>query len=124
VIPVLLYLDVGVAADWLGKAFGFTVRLRIGNHRFQMKVGDGCLVVAEGAGPVDSAHIIMVRVADANSHCECARANGAHIVAEPDDKPFGERQYNAVDFAGHRWAFTQTIADVAPEEWGGEAVDS
>jgi hypothetical protein len=23
------------------------------------------------------------------------------------------------DLAGHRWQFTQTMRDVAPEEWGG-----
>jgi hypothetical protein len=33
--------------------------------------------------------------------------------------PYGERQYTAEDLAGHRWTFTQAIADVAPEDWGG-----
>jgi len=32
-MPVLSYPDVGAAADWLCKAFGLTVRLRIANHR-------------------------------------------------------------------------------------------
>jgi hypothetical protein len=27
--------------------------------------------------------------------------------------------YNAQDFYGHRWDITETIADVAPEEWSG-----
>lgn len=48
VIPVLIYPDPGVAADWLSKAFGFTVRLRIDNHRIQMRAGDGCFTIAEG----------------------------------------------------------------------------
>ena len=48
VIPVLIYPDPGAAADWLSKAFGFTVRLRIANHRIQMKAGDGCFTIAEG----------------------------------------------------------------------------
>jgi hypothetical protein len=30
-----------------------------------------------------------------------------------------ERQYTAEDLGGHRWTFAQSIADVAPEEWGG-----
>jgi hypothetical protein len=34
---------------------------------------------------------------------------------------YGERQYNAADFHGHRWDFTETIADIAPEEWSGGA---
>jgi hypothetical protein len=35
---------------------------------------------------------------------------------------YGERQYSAEDFAGHRWTFTQTIADIDPKDWGGMAV--
>jgi uncharacterized glyoxalase superfamily protein PhnB len=123
VIPVLNYPDVKAAAEWLCRAFGFRVRLRIGDHRIQMKIGEGYLVVAEGNVPADQAHSVMVRVEDARSHCERARQHGARIVAEPTDYPYGERQYGAVDLAGHHWKFTQTIADVAPEEWGGTAVE-
>jgi len=47
VIPVLAYPDVSQAAAWLCDAFGFSVRLRIGNHRVQLNVGDGALVVRE-----------------------------------------------------------------------------
>jgi hypothetical protein len=49
VIPVLQYPDPGVAAEWLSKAFGFTVRLRIANHRIQMRAGEGCCWAAEFA---------------------------------------------------------------------------
>ena len=41
VIPVLAYPDVHEAADWLCKAFGFKVRLRIADHRVQLSVGEG-----------------------------------------------------------------------------------
>jgi len=122
VIPVLSYPDVGVAADWLCKAFGFTVRLRIADHRIQLKAGDGCIVLAEGTWPAGSAHLVMVRVPDADGHHDRARLHGALVLAPPTDFAFGERQYNAQDFAGHRWTFTQSIADVAPEQWGGVAV--
>jgi len=37
----------------------------------------------------------------------------------PADYPYGERQYTAEGLAGHCWTFSQSIADVAPEEWGG-----
>ena len=47
VIPVLGYPDVGAAVDWLRDAFGFKLRLRIANHRAQMDVGDGAIVVAQ-----------------------------------------------------------------------------
>lgn len=35
---------------------------------------------------------------------------------------YGERQYHAEDLAGHQWTFSETLADVAPEEWGGTSV--
>ena len=59
VIPVLSCPDVGLAADWLGKAFGFTVRLRIANHRIRLKAGRGCIVLAEGNVPADTGHLVV-----------------------------------------------------------------
>ena len=41
---------------------------------------------------------------------------------EPTDHVYGERQYTAEDYAGHQWTFSETLADVAPEEWGGISV--
>jgi hypothetical protein len=86
VIPVLIYPDPSAAADWLSKAFGFTVRLRIANHRIQMKAGEGCFTIAEGNVAPNNSHTVQVRIEDR-------------------------------DFYGHRWDFTETITDVAPEEW-------
>lgn len=121
VIPELPYPDPGAAADWLCAAFGFSVRLRIANHRVQMSVGDGALVITEmrGRDPelFKQTQSVMVRIEDADAHCAHAQANGADIVAPPQDYPYGERQYVAEDFAGRTWKFTQTIADVAPEVW-------
>ncbi len=128
VIPVLKYPDPTVAAEWLCNAFGFVVRLRIANHRIQLKTGPGpdagCITVAEGPAPTDNtSHITQVRILDADSHCENARLNGAQIITPPITHIYGERQYNAIDFAGHRWDFTQTLVDVRPEDWGGESVN-
>jgi uncharacterized glyoxalase superfamily protein PhnB len=123
VIPVLIYPDPSVAAEWLAKAFGFTVRLRIANHRVQMRAGQGCFTIAEGDVAPNKSHIIQVRIEDAHAHCERARQNGAIIVDEPTDHFYGERQYNALDFHGHLWDFTETIEDVEPESWGGTSVD-
>jgi uncharacterized glyoxalase superfamily protein PhnB len=47
-------------------------------------------------------------------------ANGAAIVREPADYPFGERQYSCRDLGGHLRTFSQSIADIAPADWGGE----
>ncbi|HTB50626.1 MAG TPA: VOC family protein [Solirubrobacteraceae bacterium] len=129
VIPVLIYPDVREAVDWLSSAFGFAERVRIGeDHRSQLSFGDGAVIVGDvrhdrrppRAGEVT--HSVMVRVQDARAHCEHARANGARIVMEPTDFAYGERQYTAEDPAGHQWTFSETLADVAPEEWGGTLV--
>ena len=122
VIPVLYYPDPSAAAEWLSKAFGFTVRLRIANHRIQMRAGEGCFTVAEGNVKPEHSHVTQVRIEDAHGHCERAREAGAIILTEPVDHMYGERQYNAQDFFGHRWDFTETIADVEPESWGGTSV--
>jgi len=52
-----------------------------------------------------------------------ARQTGAKILTEPVEHNYGERQYNAEDFYGHRWDFTETIRDVEPESWGGTSVN-
>jgi uncharacterized glyoxalase superfamily protein PhnB len=129
VIPELIYPDVRQAVAWLGAAFGFTERVRIGEgHRSQLRVGDGALIVADVRGDRrpprqgEATHSVMVRVEDARAHCERARAHGARILMEPTDFEYGERQYGAEDPFGHRWTFTQTLDDVAPEDWGGETV--
>jgi uncharacterized glyoxalase superfamily protein PhnB len=116
VIPVLGYPDVAAAIAWLGEAFGFRVRWQAGGHRAQLAVGSGAVVVTDAPASVAT---IMVRIADADAHHEHARGAGATILAPPADQPYGERQYTAQDPAGHRWTFSQTIADVAPEAWGG-----
>jgi uncharacterized glyoxalase superfamily protein PhnB len=124
VIPEIAYPDVDQASAWLCDAFGFTLRVRIGNHRAQLNVGDGAVVVKEqaaGGGP-SSAHSVMVRVANVDAHHERAKQRGARIVRPPTDYPYGERQYTAEDIAGRSWTFSQSIADVAPEEWGGKSV--
>jgi uncharacterized glyoxalase superfamily protein PhnB len=121
VIPELGYPDVRDAASWLVRAFGFEERLRIAGHRVQLTFGQGAVVVTEApADPAAPPHAIMVRVADADAHCRRAREAGAHVLREPTDHPYGERQYTVRDHGGHVWTFSQTIADVAPSSWGGE----
>jgi len=44
-------------------------------------------------------------------------ASVARIIRPPTDFPYGERQYTAEDLAGRRWTFSQSIADVDPQEW-------
>ena len=118
VIPVLGYPDVGEAIAWLSSTFGFSLRLRIGNHRAQLSFGDGAIVITEQSGLV-SKDSVMVRVKNVDSHHAHAAKHGARVLDSPADHPFGERQYTVEDLAGHRWTFSQSIADVDPKDWGG-----
>jgi uncharacterized glyoxalase superfamily protein PhnB len=66
-------------------------------------------------------HRVLVHLEDVDRHFEHAKRSGARIVHPPDpaaNMPFGERPFTAEDFAAHRWTFSQSIADVAPEQWG------
>jgi uncharacterized glyoxalase superfamily protein PhnB len=117
VIPELAYTDVVEASDWLCNAFGFEVRLRIGDHRAQLVFGKGAVIVIQ-SGDGSGASSVLVRVEDADAHHERAARAGARILDPPTDYPYGERQYNAEDPGGHRWTFSQSIADVDPRSWG------
>ena len=131
VIPVLVYPDVRVAVSWLTDAFGFVERVRVGDdHRAQMRVGDdGAVIVADVRGDQQPpqaglpTHVVKVRVADVDAAFERARAHGARVLQEPTEFEYGERECTVEDLAGHRWQFTQTMRDVAPEEWGGVTVE-
>jgi uncharacterized glyoxalase superfamily protein PhnB len=124
VLPVLNYRDVRAAVTWLCRAFGARERLRIGEHRAQLLLGEGAFVVASfqgmGLGAQDAPrHSILVRIDDVDAHMKHAAEFGARILARPTDYPYGERQYTAEDAGGHVWTFSQTIADVDPATWGG-----
>lgn len=118
IIPELPYPDVRKAVAWLCETFGFTERLRIGDHRAQLQFGEGSLVVIQ-AGISHSSVSVMVRVANVDIHYEHVARAGTKIIQEPADYPYGERQYTVEDPGGHHWTFSQTIADVDPATWGG-----
>lgn len=123
VMPVLVYADVRAAVAWLGAAFGCVERLRIGTHRAQLALGGGHLVATDGPLPEAARSMLLVRIADVDAHCRRAEEAGARIVMPPADHIYGERQYTAEDLAGHRWTFSQTIADIDPASWGGVLVE-
>ncbi len=125
VIPVVAYADVAAGVAWLEAAFGFRVRLRIGNHRAQMWFGSACLIVGEAGKDNQWAtrSSVMLRVADVDVMCARAMDQGARLLHAPQTHMYGERQATLEDFAGHIWTLTQTIENVDPTAWGGEAVE-
>lgn len=92
----------------------------------QLNVGDGAVIVREmraneAMGVLGIGYSVTIRIEDADTHCNRARAHDARITQDPVTHPYGERQYNAIDFAGHSWTFSQSVADVHPQDWGGTA---
>ena len=125
VIPVVAYPDVAAAVEWLKSAFDFRVRLLIGSHRAQLWFGSACLIVAEEGQDKHRAakSWVMLRVADVDASCARAQQQGARVLNTPQTHMYGERQATVEDFAGHTWTLTQTVADVDPAAWGGEAIE-
>jgi len=119
VIPVLAYDNLREAADWLCRAFGFSPRLWIGDHRVQLQVGNGAIVLVRAVQPMATTkgENIMVRVKDVDGHHERADAAGAEIIDVPVTFPYGERQYSCRDIEGHVWTFSQSVADIDPSTW-------
>lgn len=125
---MLGYSDVVEATDWLCDAFGFAVRLRIGDHRAQLVFGNGAVIVTKrDETETDPRHAVThsvhMRVEDADSHHEQAKSRGARVLHPPTDYPYGERQYTAEDLGGHVWTFSQSIADVDPASWGATSIN-
>jgi uncharacterized glyoxalase superfamily protein PhnB len=137
-MPFLTYKDVGAALEFLSRAFGFVEELRwvdeAGVVRVaEMRVADGFYIGLTAGGEdhatphelgTSGAHSTLVFVDDVTGHRERLRAAGADAVSEPADRPWGLRQYVADDIDGHRWEFTQFVADVPPSSWGAMTPDA
>lgn len=131
VVPVLVYEDVREATEWLCRVFKFVERVQIGDHRAQLGFRAGAVIVADAshgrrppAADDGSTHSVMVRVEDLDAHHARPVVAGARVIGEPADQPYGERQYSIQDPGGHLWTFTQSVTDLAPEEWGGVTVSA
>lgn len=137
VSPSIFYDDAPAAIDWLCKAYGFEVRLKVegDNGRIEhseLVYGDGVIMVGSiGGGPKQAfkasykspkslqgatTQALMVYVDDADTHCARARAAGATIFMEPAVHDYGpdhwaDRSYGAIDPEGHHWWFTQRVRD-------------
>ncbi len=132
----VFYDDAGAAIDWLCRAFGFKVRVRVdGDHgrveHSELEFGDdGLVMIGSSGGRSDRAvplpckspqslggantQALCLFVDDVDAHCEFARAAGAVIAEEPTTHDHGpeywaDRTYRAVDPEGHHWWFMQRV---------------
>ena len=126
IMPGLHYEDVAAALEWLGEAFRLQEHLRwtdpeTGRVRHaEMRYGSGAFFELSD-GPNNAG--LLVIVDDVDEHFANAKARGAEITSEPENKPWGLRQYGCKDPEGHNWGFGQWIRDVRPKEWGAELAE-
>lgn len=136
----LFYDDAGKAIDWICRAFGFEVRLRIEGEggrieHSELEFGEGLIMVGSTGGRSDrpsplpctsprslggaNTQALCVCVDDVDEHCARARAAGAKVVQEPETQDYGEeywsdRTYLAQDPEGHHWWFLQRMRGPKP----------
>lgn len=133
----IFYDEPAKAIDWLCKAFGFEVRLKVEGEggrieHSELVLDDGLVMVSSTGGkstrtvplPGKSprsvggavTQALAVFVDDVDAHCERARAAGAKILEPPTTNDYGEdywadRTYRAEDLEGHQWWFMQRVRD-------------
>ncbi len=136
--PALYYEDAAKAIDFLCKAFGFEVRIRVEGEggrieHSELTLGDGLIMAADirvsgakyphmrspsqiGGGNTQN---LFVYVDDVEAHCRRARAAGAKILREPTTVDYGEehwsdRNYECEDIGGHHWWFAERLRNPKP----------
>ncbi len=125
----LFYDDPAAAIDWLCKAFGFRIRIKVEGEggkieHSELKLGEGLIMVSDAAKrprcasprSIGNANTqsLMAYVDDAEAHCKHARESGAKILMEPTVNDYGDeywadRTYEAEDPEGHRWWFCERV---------------
>ena len=135
---MIAYEDGAAAIDWLVKAFGFREQLRYTEddgtvtHAELATDGGGLIMLATPTPDYRSPKRhretceqarkwsevpyvidgVLVEVDDVDAHFARAKEAGATILSEPEDVvDFGVRHYRVEDLEGHRWMFSQPIAE-------------
>jgi len=136
--PALYYQDAVKAIDWLCRAFGFEVRLKVEGdggriEHSELVFGEGLIMVGDSEkrerfpyrrSPPEiggfNTQNLMLYVDDVEAHCKRALEAGARIVSEPSTEDYGEeywsdRGYECEDVGGHHWWFYQRLRDPNPK---------
>lgn len=122
ITPYLYYEDLAAMIGWLGRAFGFEPHEAVLNgpdgapSHAAMKLGEGIVMMGRPAPAKNyrnpkrlggATQSLYVMVDDVDEHFRRAKREGAGILEEPADTPYGQRRYGACDPEGHEWYFAQ-----------------
>jgi len=145
-LPVLAYADPDAAIAWLCRVFRFSEQSRMTGRDGKVAIADlrtsggGSLMIGGIRGPLrqrlsplidqprSPAEVtwpdsITVMLPDVDEQFEHVREEGAAILCEPADRPWGLRDFEVVDLEGRPWNFSQHLRDVEPAEWGATPSD-
>jgi uncharacterized glyoxalase superfamily protein PhnB len=123
-IPVLVCADIPSEHDFLVEAFGFASG---GIHRTpegqamhaEVQVGELVIWLHRAAAELNLASPnslpaassgLVVHVSDVDAHFAQAKAHGAILDSEPQEMPYGQREYGARDPEGHRFWFATPLS--------------
>jgi uncharacterized glyoxalase superfamily protein PhnB len=133
------YDDPRTAIDWLCRAFGFEVRLKVEGedgtiHHSELTFGEALVMVGgtNGKEPWQKqsrspkslggavTHALAIYLDDVDAHHARAVKEGATIVREPITNDYGaeywsDRSYGALDPEEHLWWFMQRMR-TSPEQ--------
>ncbi len=127
VLPHIFYADVSEAITWLTRTFGFSEHYRYGEPASgaQMHLGNAWIMLKKARpGTASPAQLgygtqsLTIFIDDVDAHFQRAKSAGAKVVEDLHETVYGERQYGAVDLAGHHWLFSRHARDLDPAEWG------
>jgi MerR family transcriptional regulator, thiopeptide resistance regulator len=122
-ISILVYADLEGAYDYLGRVFGLgpgeLTRDPAGTVvHGELEAGDGVIwlhpesVSFHLASPNRvgaSTAMTAIMVDDVDAHFRHSTGEGADIVYEPIDQPYGYREYSARDLEGGLWSFMKAL---------------
>jgi uncharacterized glyoxalase superfamily protein PhnB len=123
-IPCLSYQDAHAAIEWLCRHFGFTKHSAYENDAGQvvhaeLTFGNGMIMLGSkdkdsefgrlmatpnevGGRQTQTAYIVT---SNPDEICRSAKAAGAAIIFDIEDKPYGGRGFSCRDLEGYVWSF-------------------
>jgi uncharacterized glyoxalase superfamily protein PhnB len=120
IYPALRYADADAALRWLKEALGAEENVVYRDdsgviHHSQLRIAGGLVMMAAAApegwlggerpNAKGSTVGLYIVVEDPDAHHARAVAAGASIVREPQDMPYGSREYSLRDPEGNLWSF-------------------